>query len=72
MKLYYEASEVPDIPMEDSEFIRVDITDMTDTEKTDILKAIKDVMSGKEYKLIEHTCYHDNIPKNAQCVMREI
>lgn len=69
MRLYYEANETSKEPMADTEFIRVDITDMTDTEKADALKAIKDVMTGKTYRLTEHTCGHD---EKSACVMREI
>lgn len=69
MKLYYEAKETSE---EEPEFIRVDITDMTDEEKADTLKAIKDVMAGKTYRLTEHTCCHDGDPQSTPCVMVEI
>ena len=58
MRLYYEAQEIVGFE-EDSEFIRANVTDMTDKEKEDTLQAIKDVMSGKEYRLTEHICGHD-------------
>lgn len=69
MRLYYDASEIVSMG-ETGEFIRADITDMTDSEKADTLLAIKDVMSGKEYSLTEHHCYHDGGGK--PCEMKEI
>ena len=67
MRLYYEALEIVDMN-ETGEFIRADITDMTDKEKEDTLQAIKDVMSGKEYRLTEHICGHD---EGKGCEMKE-
>ena len=71
MRLYYEALEIlPEGTMEETEFIRIDITDMTDTEKENVLDAIKDVMSGKVYRLNEHSCYHDE--GGRPCELKEI
>ena len=68
MRLYLEASEMVDEEAE-AEFIRADITDMTDKEKEDILSAIKDIMAGKKYRFTEHICGHDN---HSGCKTREI
>jgi len=68
MRCYYEASELVGEDEKD-DFIRADITDMTDKEKEDILSAIKDIMVGKKYELAEHTCGHD---EGGTCVMRKI
>ncbi len=70
MKLYYEASELVKDEIE-PEFIRIEITDMTDKEKEEVLAEIKDIMEGN-YKMIEHFCYHDGSPMNTPCVMRAI
>lgn len=58
MRQYYEAREivVSDIK---GEFIRIDITDMTKTNRVAVLVKIKAVMGTKHYKLYEHDCYHD-------------
>lgn len=69
MRLYYEATEVLPDDIGESEFIRIDVTDMDDQEKSDVLQAIKAVMSGKVYKLKEHQCFHD---EGKDCVSQEI
>ena len=61
MRLYYEALEI--VPEDEAaEFIRADITDMTDEEKVDVLQAIRDVMARKTYGLTEHRCFHGESP----------
>ena len=70
MRQYYEAREIPsDSDDVDTEFIRADITDMTDTERAEVLTAIKDVMSGVKCKFIKHDCLHD---EHGACVMEEV
>jgi hypothetical protein len=71
MRYYYEANEIV-TEFEEADFVRADITDMTAQEKSDTLQAIKDVMSGKDYSLKEHFCYHDGVPPNTPCEMKEI
>ena len=68
MKKYLELTETvvfPNIP----DFIRAEITDKTEAEITDIQKAMIDVMSGKDYRLVEHTCGHD---ERGACIMRRL
>uniref|UniRef100_A0A6M3L3Q1 Uncharacterized protein n=1 Tax=viral metagenome TaxID=1070528 RepID=A0A6M3L3Q1_9ZZZZ len=71
MRKYYEALEIVSMD-EEIESVRIDITDMTDEEKATTLAAIKDIMSGKTYKLTEHICYHDGIPPNKSCEVKEL
>jgi len=71
VRLYYEAQEIV-TNVDESEFIRVDITDMTELEKGEVLKAIKDIMAGMNYKLTEHECYHDQLELQKPCEMQEI
>jgi len=66
MKEYYEATETVE---ENPEFIRSDVTGMTEQEKADVQAAIEDVMSGKHYRLMAHYCYHD---ENGACSMELI
>ena len=72
MRLYYETLEVVSNSVDESEFVRVDITDMTELEKGEVLKAIKDIMAGMNYKLTEHECYHDQLELQKPCEMQEI
>ena len=58
MRYYYEAHDIV-AEGEEAEFIRADITGMTDAEKEEVKKAIQDVMNGKKYVLLHHTCGHD-------------
>ena len=70
MRLYYEATEnLPVDSPEEPEFIRADITDKTDAERVVILQTIKDVMAGLDYRLIEHSCSHD---EGGACQTKEI
>ena len=70
MRQYYEAREIPsDSDDVDTEFIRADITDMTDTERAEVLTAIKDVMSGVNCRIALHNCAHD---EKGACVMEEL
>uniref|UniRef100_A0A6M3KK27 Uncharacterized protein n=1 Tax=viral metagenome TaxID=1070528 RepID=A0A6M3KK27_9ZZZZ len=60
MKQYYEAREIlPGDRVESPEFIRIDVTGMTDAERVPILQGIKDVMSGVKCKFSLHNCGHD-------------
>jgi len=58
MREYLEATETVEIDQE-SEFIRSEVTGMTDTEKADVQSSMEDVMSGKHYRLVTHYCEHD-------------
>jgi len=58
MREYLEATETVD-EGQVAEFIRSEVTDMTEQEKDDVQVAIEDVMSDKHYRLITHYCEHD-------------
>jgi len=61
MKQYYEAIEIlPEDSFEAPEFIRIDVTDMTDKERVPVLQGIKDVMSGVKCKFSLHLCGHED------------
>ena len=70
MRTYFEASEVisGDFLIE-PDFVRAEVTDKTATEEADILTCIRDIMFGKEYRLIKHFCGHE---EGKGCIMREI
>ena len=68
MRLYYEALELLQENNE-PEFIRADITALTNAEREEALIAIKDIMVGKDYKLTKHLCFHDECKG---CEVKEI
>ena len=69
MRYYFEAHEnVKDMETA-QEFIRIDITDMTNSEKKAVLTEIKDIMAGKDYRLVYHKCGHD---QGTRCQMKEV
>ena len=57
MKFYLEAKEIVGDD-EQAEFIRSDITDMTDAEIAEVKAAMQDIMKGTTYKMFHHTCGH--------------
>ena len=68
MKTYIEATEVVEGFEVIPEFIRSDITDMTDTEIQAVKDVMKDIMTGKNYILQRHFCRHD---ESGSCEMIE-
>ena len=61
MKLYLEAKELrpigdPILP----EFVRVEVTDNTESERAAIFLALKDVMSGLSCTFTRHSCGHED------------
>ena len=68
MKTYLEITEVVTI-FETPEFIRCDVTDKTEVEISRIKDAMVDIMSGKNYRLVEHLCRHD---ESGACTMEEL
>jgi len=54
------AETVEASPEAPSEFIRIEITNMTLTEIDAVKKAMRDVMSGKTYRFTRHFCYHED------------
>jgi len=69
VKYYYEAKENVLDEFATSDFIRIDITDMTELERTAVLNEIKSIMSGKDYRLVYHECGHEN---RLRCSMEEL
>ena len=69
MRYYYEAHENVDDFEISPEFIRIDITDMTESEKDAVLADIKSIMSGKDYRLEYHQCGHD---EGKSCITKDI
>ena len=64
MRLYYEAYEVlPEDSAEEPDFVRIDVTDLSESERLDALEAIREQFAGKKYVIYLHKCYHDEDPK---------
>ena len=61
MRVYYECLELlpEDTTGEEPDFVRIDITDKSETEKKEILSAIKEQFAGKKYMLRLHYCKHE-------------
>jgi len=63
MRHYYEATEIlPEGSEIEADFIRMDITDMLEAERAEVLQLIKDQFAGLTYTLISHNCYHGENP----------
>ena len=72
MRVYYECFEIlPEDTTEEPDFVRIDITDKSETEKKEILSAIKEQFEGKKYMLRLHYCKHDQY-KPEPCELVEI
>lgn len=59
MRYYYEALENVKDEVTTPDFIRIDITDMTEPERDAVITSIKSIMSGKDYRLDYHECGHN-------------
>lgn len=57
MKTYLDLAEI--VESGEREFIRADITDMTETQITEVKSAMKAVMGSMPYSLVRHFCGHD-------------
>lgn len=70
MRLYLEAQEQIDIDQTIvPEFIRIDVTDLTEAKQNKVKKAIEAVMRGRDYKLLRHICGHD---EQKSCIVEEV
>ncbi len=58
MKLYYEGLEIVEKGQE-ADFIRIDITDINDSERATALQSIIDHFGAVPYTLRLHYCRHD-------------
>ena len=56
MRVYYEAREQTD---EEAEFHRIDVTDLSEPERADVLVALKGIMLGIPTVFTKHYCPHD-------------
>lgn len=60
MRIYFECMEIlPEDLIEEADFIRVDVTDLDEQQRKEVLEAIKEHFSGLKYILQVHYCYHD-------------
>jgi len=59
MRQYLECLEIETDVAEQAEFIRIDITDMTESEIGEVKKAMNDIMKGVPYTMRRHFCGHD-------------
>lgn len=57
MRKYLEALEHRDI---EAEFVRIDVTDYSETEVAQIRVALEELMAGVAYSLRMHFCRHDD------------
>lgn len=57
MRIYIEAFET--LEQEESEFIRIDVTNLTEEEKKEVLEAIREHFAGRKYIIQIHYCRHD-------------
>jgi hypothetical protein len=57
MREYLEATETAEEGQQ-AEFIRSDITGMTEQERADVQATMEDIMAGKSYRLVLHNCFH--------------
>jgi hypothetical protein len=63
LKLYVEAYEIlPPEAVEEPDFIRVDVTGLSEGEVQNIISVVRELMSGTSYILQLHLCYHDEDP----------
>jgi hypothetical protein len=63
LRVYVEAYEVlsPEAT-EEPDFIRVDVTGLSEGEVKDVINVVRELMRGTSYTLQLHYCYHDEDP----------
>ena len=59
MRVYIEAFETEETSTGGSEFIRIDVTNLTEEEKKEVLEAIREHFAGRKYRIQIHYCRHD-------------
>jgi hypothetical protein len=74
MRVYVEAYEVlsPEAT-EEPDFIRVDVTGLSESDISNVISIVRELMRGTSYTLQLHYCYHDEDPvKPCSTVVLEV
>jgi hypothetical protein len=74
LRVYVEAYEqLPPEVMEEPDFIRIDVTGLSEREVQDVIDVVRELMKGTSYILQLHYCYHDEDPvKPCNIVVLEV
>jgi hypothetical protein len=63
VRVYVEAVETPPPEAaEEPDFIRIDVTGLSDREVQDVISVVRELMKGTSYILQLHYCFHDEDP----------
>jgi hypothetical protein len=63
LRVYVEAIETPSPEAaEEPDFVRIDVTGLSDQEVQDVINIVREFMKGTSYILQLHYCYHDEDP----------
>jgi len=63
LRVYVEAYEVlPPEATEEPDFIRIDVTGLSEGEVQNVINIVRELMKGTRYTLQLHYCYHDEDP----------
>jgi hypothetical protein len=74
VRVYVEAYEVlPPEAAEEPDFIRVDVTGLSESDVSNVISIVRELMRGTSYTLQLHYCYHDEDPvKPCSIVVLEV
>jgi hypothetical protein len=74
LRVYVEAIEtLPPEAVEEPDFIRVDVTGLSDSEVQEVISIVRELMKDTSYILQLHYCYHDEDPvKPCSIVVLEV
>lgn len=74
MRVYVEAYEqLPPEAVEEPDFVRIDVTGLSDQKVQDVINIVRELMRGTSYILQLHYCYHDEDPvKPCSVVVMEV
>jgi hypothetical protein len=74
LRVYVEAYEqLPPESTEEPDFIRIDVTGLSEGEVRDVIDVVRELMKGTSYTLQLHYCYHDEEPvKPCNIVVLEV
>jgi hypothetical protein len=63
LRVYVEAIEIlPPESTEEPDFVRIDVTGLSEREVQNVIVIVRELMSGTSYILQLHYCYHDEEP----------